>query len=90
LDQGLGEGDADGVAFLAGADQGNEDSGGAGAAGVEQGPFWLLSGLVQVDDLDGAERLAVVVDKGAALPAVGGLWSGKRHSDLQLRAGGPC
>jgi hypothetical protein len=73
LDQGLGEGDADGVAFLAGADQGNEGSGGAGAGGVEQRPLWLAGDLVQVDGLDVAERLAVVVDKAAALPAVGGL-----------------
>jgi hypothetical protein len=30
----------------------------------------------------------VVVDKGAALPAVGGLWSRKRHGYLQLKASG--
>jgi hypothetical protein len=88
LDQGLGEGDPDGVAFLAGADQGNEGSVGAGGAGLEQGPLWLAGDLVQVDDLDGAERLAVVVDKGAALPAVGHVWSRKRHGYLQLKAGG--
>jgi hypothetical protein len=37
--------------------------------------FRLVGDLVQVDDFDAAERLAVVVDERAALPAVGGLWS---------------
>jgi len=31
-----------------------------------------------------------VVDKGAALPAVGGLWSRKRHGYLQLNGAGRC
>jgi hypothetical protein len=30
----------------------------------------------------------VVVDKGAALPAVGHVWSRKRHGYLQLKASG--
>jgi hypothetical protein len=89
LDQGLGEGDADGVAFLVGADQGDIGSAAAACAGLEQGPLGLVSGLVQVDGLDAAERLAVMVDKGAALPAVGDLWSRKCHRDLQLYWGEP-
>jgi hypothetical protein len=50
--------------------------------------FRLVGDLVQADGFDASERLAVVVDKGAALPAVGGLWSSKRHGYLQVKAGG--
>jgi hypothetical protein len=39
--------------------------------------FRLVGDPVQVDDFDAAERLAVVVDERAALPAVGDLWSGR-------------
>jgi hypothetical protein len=89
LDQGLVEGNADGVAFLAGADQGDKGRGGAGGAGLEQGPLWLVGGRIQVDDLDVAERLAVVVNERAALPVVSRLWSRKRHGFLQLNGAVP-
>ena len=68
--------------------RGTKVAAGPTAPGHKQCPLWLVGGLVQVDDLDAAERLAVVVDKGAALPAVGRLWSRKGHSHLQLNGVG--
>jgi hypothetical protein len=50
--------------------------------------FRLVADLIQADGFNASERLAVVVDKGAALPAMGGLWFRKRHGYLQLKAGG--
>jgi hypothetical protein len=84
LDQGLVKGDADGVTFLAGADQGDKGPSWAGGAALEQHPLWLVGDLVEVDDFDAAERLAVVVNERAALPAVGHVWSRKRHGYLQV------
>jgi hypothetical protein len=47
--------------------------------------FRLVDDLVQIDNFDAFERLAVVVDERVALPAVGDLGSKKRHGYIQLK-----
>jgi hypothetical protein len=52
--------------------------------------FRLVGDLVQADGFDASERLAVVVDKGAALPAVGGLCPGSVMGISKSKQAGPC
>jgi hypothetical protein len=58
--------------------------GGLGFAGGEAA--WRVGSGVgdPIVDFDAAERLAVVVNERAALPAVGHLWSRKHHGYLQV------